>query len=659
MDKIERIKELIFILSKASVDYYKYDRPTMSDKQYDDLYDELECLEKETGIIMSNSPTQKVQGFVLDGLKKVKHDKPMLSANKTKSIEEIRRFIGDKKCVMSWKEDGLTIVLWYKDGVLDKAITRGQDGVIGEDVTHTMKMCKNIPFKLPHCVNLKTRGECLISWDEFNRINEELDEPYKHPRNLAAGTVRQLDANIAKDRNIEYKAFELIQDEMWEQSKEDAYLSEHLMDTEESFNYLSECGFDVVEHAVVTAKNFEEEINRFNPNEYGYPVDGLIFTYDDFKYGKLLGETTHHPLNMIALKWEDDLYETVLIDIKWQTSKTGLINPVAVFEPVDLDGAETTNATLHNLTYIEDLELGIGDTIQVYRANRVIPKVHDNLTRSNTWKYPDKCPVCGAKTEVHNENGSKTLHCTGDGCKGKLLGRLNTFVSKKGMNIDGLSEETLSKFVDIGWIKNLFDIYGNLHLHYSELINMGGFGKRSVEKLDAAIEKSKDVELKNFVASLSIPGIGSSQSKELAKNFTWDEFQEAGFGNYDFSELVGFGEVLNRNIHEWFKTMWDEDQIGQLVRNVRFKENKSMNIIHSNDLSGMVFVITGSLNHFTNRDEAKEWIEAFGGKVSGTVSSKTSYLVNNDVSSTSGKNKKAKNLGIPIISEAQLLEIAQ
>ncbi len=653
LDKIKRIKELVTLLSAASYAYYGKDNPIMSDKQYDNLYDELLELEKETGFILSGSPTQKVQGYIIDSLKKVKHSKPMLSANKTKDIQEIKKFIGDKPCVMSWKEDGLTIVLRYKDGVFSQAITRGQ-GDYGEDVTHTMKMCKNIPMKIPYCADIEVRGECVISWDDFNRINDELVTPYKHPRNLAAGSVRQLDSNIAKQRSISYKAFELVQDEIYSESKTHPILTEQLMNISESFDYLEECGFDVVEHEYVTKDNVEEIIKKYIPENYKLPVDGLIFEYDDYVYGKNLGETSHHPLNIMALKWADDLYETQLTDIEWTTSRTGLINPVAVFEPVDLDGAITTRATLHNVSYIEDLQLGIGDTIQVYRSNMVIPKVHDNLTRSNTWKLPNKCSCCGSDVEVHNDNGSKTLHCCNPDCKAKLIAKLTHAASKNALNIDGLSEATIEKFVNLGWIKSIKDIY---HLeNYKEMISdLEGFGRKSIEKLLKAIENSRYTDLSKFLYALSIPLIGKSASKDIARTceYNIDIFRMTI--NLEqtnaFKNIEGFGDEMNKSLVVW----WNKNKYDfcELVQELSFAIPNDNNL--SVNLFGKTFCITGTLSHYSNRNELIDVIERFGGKVVGSVSAKTDYLINNNKESESAKNKKARQLNISIISEEDFI----
>ena len=645
MDKIKRVKELIKVLNEASYAYYAQDSPIMSDKKYDDLYDELENLEFETGLVLAGSPTQKVQGYVIDSLKKVKHSKPMLSANKTKDIQEIKKFIGNHPCVMSWKEDGLTIVLRYVNGVFKQAITRGS-GDIGEDVTHTMRMCKNIPITLPFCVDIEVRGECVISWKEFERINNTLTEPYKHPRNLASGSVRQLDANVLKDRELTFIAFELVQDEIYK----NPILKEQLLNISDSFNYLEECGFQVVEHEYVTKDNVEELIKKYIPENYDYPVDGLIFEYDDYLYGKSLGETAKFPLNMMALKWADDLYETTLTNIEWSTSKSGLVNPVAVFKPVDLDGALTTRATLHNVSYIENLELGIGDTIQIYRSNMVIPKVHENLTRSNTWKLPDKCPCCGGDVKIHNENGSKTLHCLNPDCKAKLLGKLTHFVSKHAANIDGLSEQTLQKFIDLGWINSFKDIY-YLSEHKSTMYRLDGFGKKSIDKLLSNIEKSRNINFGNFLYALSIPLIGRSASKDIAKvcNYDIDQFRmiiglEA---EYAFTNIDGFGEEMNKSLQRWWNQY--KYEFCDLAKEFIFEKNDEVK--SKKDLSNKTIVITGSLVHYKNRDELVDMIESLGGKVSSSVSSKTDYLINNDINSSSSKNVKARKLGIPIISE--------
>lgn len=641
-----RIKELVGILQKASYAYYGLDSPLMTDKEYDDLYDELSMLEKETNCILVGSPTIKVQGYLLDGFTKVKHTKPMLSANKTKDTKEIEKFVTNNRFYGSYKLDGLTVVVRYKNGEFTQGITRGT-GIEGEDVTEQCRFIKNLPMTIPYKSNLELRGECVISWDEFKRINRNLDTPYSHPRNLASGTLRNLDLNIIKDRNLSFVVFECVTD-MKEDSKSETLIDVHNM------------GFEIVPITKLNS-TVDQVSNALQPEFYQYPTDGIIFELDSRKLSESLGSTSHHECCRMALKWEDELYDTVLKGIEWSTSKTGLINPVAVFEPVDLDGAITTRSTLHNVSYIENLQLGIGDTIQVYRANMVIPKVHSNLTRSNTWKLPDKCPCCGGDAEIHNENGSKTLHCMNPDCKAKLLGKLVHFVSKNAINIDGLSEQTLQKFINLGWLNSFRDIY-YLSEHKEEMYKLDGFGKKSVDKLLESIEKSRNTTLDRFIYGLCIPLIGRTASKEIALcckkvaiNNMWDDiYAFCNYGPFYPSELNGFGEVMCKSLNEYISE--NRNIIMKLskefnMKNVTKLEQKEESLLNKS------FVITGSLNHYKNRDELVNIIEQLGGKVSGSVSSKTNYLINNDVTSTSGKNKKAKDLGIPIISENQFVQM--
>lgn len=645
MDILDQITQLVNQLNMYSYHYYQLDDPLVSDKKYDDLMDQLVALEKETGIILATSPTQKVQGYVLDSLKKVKHTRPMLSADKTKDVNNIKKFIGNKRSVLSWKEDGLTIVVRYKNGELEKAITRGKDGIIGEDVTHTMKMCKNLPVKIPYESPLEVRGEGVISWEDFNKINESLEKPYTHPRNLAAGTVRQLDSSVARQRNIQFKAFELVQDDM----------EEH-MDIEKTFDFLKSLGFDVVEHEIVTKDNFEEVIQKFNPENYYLPVDGLIVRYDDYEYGRSLGVTSHHPLDIIALKWEDDLYETVLRDIEWSTSRTGLINPVAVFDEIDLDGALTTRATLHNISYIENLELGIGDTIQVYRSNKVVPKVHDNLTRSNTFSVPEVCPCCEGKAEVRNVNGSKMLYCCNPDCKAKLLTKFVHFVDKDSLDINSLSEATLDKFILMEWINCYKDIF-YLKDRYEDLVRLKGLGKKSADRLLDAIEKARNTTLDHFINALGIPLIGRIASKQISNYFHGNvkEFYDAWMNGFDFTVIADFGPSMNTAIHAYGRK--NKDEILELMNELSFGD-ESVNQ-EEMILEGKTFVITGSLKEFKNRDELVKTIESYGGKVSGSVSKNTSFLINNDKESKSSKNTKAKQLGVEIISENDFIRMCE
>jgi len=638
LDKIGRIKELVGILQKAAYAYYGLDSPLMTDKEYDDLYDELSALEKETNCVLAGSPTVKVQGYVLDGFTKVRHTKPMLSANKTKETNEIKKFVGEKSFYGSYKLDGLTVVVRYKDGKFTQGITRG-NGIEGEDITEQCKFIKNLPMNISYKKDLELRGECVISWDEFRRINKDLDTPYSHPRNLAAGTLRNLDLNINKERNLSFVVFECVTD-----LKKDSK-SETLIDV---YNM----GFEIVPITKLNS-TVNQVHDALQPEFYQYPVDGIIFELDSRKLSESLGATSHHEYCRMALKWEDELYETKLKDIEWNTSKTGLINPVAVFDPVDLNGAITTRAALHNVSYIENLQLGIGDTIQVYRANMVIPKVHSNLTMSNTWKLPDKCPCCRGDVEIHNENGSKTLHCTNPDCKAKLLGKLVHFVSKNAINIDGLSEQTLQKFIDLRWLESFKDIY-YLSEHKNEMYKLDGFGKKSVDKLLESIEKSRNTTLDRFIYGLCIPLIGRTASKDIANNFNYDyeQFRKYGIVTH-YKGIDGFGDSMNDSIHDYLRK--NHMMVEMLADEFTFIVNeKSENKVN---LSNKTFVITGSLNHYKNRDELVSIIEQLGGKVSGSVSAKTNYLINNDTESNSSKNKKAKELGIPIMSENQFVQM--
>ncbi len=640
MDKVQRIKELTSILQKASYAYYGLDRPLMTDKEYDDLYDELSTLEKETNCVLAGSPTIKVQGYLLNGFTKVKHTKPMLSANKTKDTKEIEKFVTNNRFYGSYKLDGLTVVVRYKNGEFTQGITRG-NGIEGEDVTEQCRFIKNLPMSIPYKNNLELRGECVISWDEFKRINKDLDIPFSHPRNLAAGTLRNLDLNIIRERNLSFVVFECVTD-MKEDSKSETLIDVHNM------------GFEIVPITKLNS-TVDQVSNALQPEFYQYPTDGIIFELDSRKLSESLGSTSHHECCRMALKWEDELYETTLKDIEWNTSKTGLINPVAVFEPVDLDGAITTRATLHNVSYIEDLQLGIGDTIQVYRANMVIPKVHNNLTRSNAWKLPDKCPCCGGDVEIHNENGSKTLHCTNLDCKAKLLEKLVHFVSKNAINIDGLSEQTLQKFIDLGWLNSFKDIY-YLSEYKEEMYKLDGFGKKSVDKLLESIEKSRNTTLDRFIYGLCIPLIGRTASKVIAKEFNnqAEEFYDIWCHSYDFTKLDDFGDAMNNSMKVFIKDNYG--WIAELIGEFNFRESDNNGNVKQ-VLEGETFVITGSLKAYKNREELVSVIERNGGKVSGSVSAKTSYLINNDVASASGKNKKAHDLGIPIISEGEFIQM--
>lgn len=659
MEKVERIKELTKELNKYRDSYYNDSKSLISDYEYDNLYDELQKLEDETGLSFANSPTKTVGYEVKSELKKVKHSHPMLSLSKTKSEEDLKKFASDKDCILSLKMDGLTVLLTYEDGKLVKAETRG-DGIEGEDITHNAKVFENIPLTIDYKGRFEIEGEAIITYDDFEKINVTLpeDKKYKNPRNLVSGSVRQLDSGIAAKRHIKFIAWKVPV--MEENKISNSFLHR--------LNYAKCLGFETVPFLTYTNKSDDRENlslmieslkNCAKVN--GYPIDGLVCVYNDIKYGESLGMTGHHPKHSIAFKFYDEEVETTLLDIEWSLGKSGQLTPVAIFKPVEIDGTIVERASVHNVSILTELDLQIGDTITVYKANQIIPQIKENLSAKGREvdyiKIIGYCPICDAPTEIKKDNDTQVLMCTNPYCKGKLLGRLSHFVSKKGMNIDGLSEETLKKFIDLGWLNNILDIY-NLPVHFNELSKMDGFGARSVKKLQDAIEKSKTVDLQHFIAALSIPNIGTSQSKELAKRFkTWEEFEKAGFGSYNFSSLGGFGSVLNKSIHTWFNTMWNEDKIGELVKIITFVTNDSS--AKSDKLNGKTFVITGSLTHYPNRDTLKSAIESMDGKVSGSVNKNTFALINNNVNSTSSKNKKAKDLGVQIITEEQFIELVK
>ena len=648
MDKIKRLKELIEILNNASNAYYN-STPNMTDYEWDKLYDELKALEKETKIIYPDSPTQNVGYKVLDEIKEVKHNHLMLSLDKCHTEQELIDFAKDKNCILSVKADGLTTSLHYFDGQLIGAETRG-NGISGSDVLENVLNIKNVPHTIPYKDELIIDGETIIDWNTFNKINENLpagQDKYKHPRNLVSGTITMLDTNIAASRNMRFIAWRVIKG----------------LNEKSVFFALKEAeklGFEIIPMWTYTNKSTDKEnISAMlsdlqdKANELDIPYDGAVMAYDDIEYGNSLGRTDKFFRHSISYKYEDELFETTLEDIEWNTSKTGLINPVAKFKETVIDGASVTRATLHNISYIENLQLGIGDKIRIYKANKIIPKVHDNLTRSNTWKLPNKCPNCGGNVEVHNENGSKTLHCINDNCPAKLLGKLVHFCSKNAINIEGMSEATLQFLIDKGWIKSFHDIY-KLDYHRENWKEYDGFGDKSVDKLLDAIEDSRNTTLDRFIYSLSIPQIGRSASKDIAKFFNnnYEEFKMYRT-TIDYTQIDGFGESMNNSLHKWLNE--NHITMEELAKEFTFKNEK--NNSSSVDLSGKTFVITGSLIHYKNRDELVSIIESMGGKVSGSVSAKTSYLINNDTQSSSSKNQKAKQLNIPIISEQNFINM--
>ena len=654
MDKIKRIQELVKQLNEYRDSYYNEARPVVSDAAYDRLFDELSELEKDTGIVYANSPTQTVGYVVKSELEKVKHSHPMLSLDKTKSVDDLVKFAREKDCILSLKMDGLTCLLTYENGELVQAETRG-DGEVGELITHNAKVFDNIPLTIDYKGHFEIEGEAIITYDDFNKINEFLsdDKKYKNPRNLASGSVRQLDSKTAAKRHIKFIAWK-VPTEVPEGICSNSFL--HRLMCARDF------GFEIISFLAYSSSDKEHlpemiESLKTKAHNYGYPIDGLVMTYNDIQYGESLGMTGHHPKHSIAFKFYDEEVETVLKNIEWSMGKIGSLTPVAIFDPVEIDGTMVERASLHNVSILTKLDLQIGDTIIVYKANQIIPQVKENLSakdRESAYiRIPSQCPVCESSTQIVKENDSEVLMCTNPHCKGKLLGRVSHFVSKKGMDISGLSEETIKKFIELGWITEITDVY-NLEQHYDRLSTMSGFGKKSVDKLRKSIENSKTVRLDKFITSLSIPGIGTSQSKELAAAFsTWNEFRDASVGFYNFTQLDGFGDVLNNNIHSWFTDMCDiADKLASFMT---FETGVNQNTDDS--LNSKSFVVTGKVFRFKNRDEVKAEIEKRGGKVTGSVTKSTYALINNDIESNSSKNKKAKELGVKIITEDQLIEM--
>ena len=636
MNKPERIKELVAILQNASIAYYKYDSPIMSDKEYDSLFDELTRLEKHTGIILAGSPTQKVQGYLLDGFDKIEHSKPMLSAAKTKDPEEIKKFLGGQEWYCSYKLDGGTVVLRYENGELIQGITRG-NGLIGEDITEQCKCISNIPLKIPYKDYIEVRGECVISWKNFNDINNTLDKPYSNPRNLATGSLRQLDLDIVKSRKLSFVVFEVIEPILYDKLF--------------ALDRMEHLGFEVVK--IEDTYNVDDCINNMKPNNYKYPTDGLVFEFRNNEYSRSLGATAHHENCRMALKWEDDLYPTKLKDIEWTMGKTGVLTPAIVFEPVEIDGTIVQRASVHNVSILKQLHFTNHCTCYIYKANMIIPQCdHTDDDGDSEIKIPTKCPICGAPTEIRQDNDTEILVCTDSRCEGKLLGKLIHFCSKNAMNIEGLSEETLKKLLDECFVRDYIDIYELKAGFYNDIINLPGFNKRSTDNLMNSIEKSKHTTLDRFLYSLSIPLIGRTASKTISNYFNgdFDKFwEEVCTKKFNFKRLNDFGEKMAASIGEYIDVFHSE--IEELASYMTFEVGQKKDKI----FDGLIFVITGSVNHFKNRDEMKEKIESFGGKVTGSVSSKTSYLVNNDINSNSSKNRKAKSLGVPIITEEQFL----
>lgn len=645
-DKITRMKELINILNKASELYYQKNTIMMTDYEYDHLYDELVELEKETNMTLSNSPTINVEPEISSSLKQVEHPSPMLSLAKTKKVSELENFLGNKEGLLSWKLDGLTIVLTYEDGKLISGVTRGT-GIIGELVTENVKQFKNVPLTIPYKGRLVLRGEAIIKYSDFNRMNEELGDgssQYKNPRNLCSGSVRQLDSSITAKRCVNCIIFALI-----ESSTNISNLKS------ECFDWLKNQGFEVVEHYKVTKNTVKEQVLMFKEKvkEYDIPSDGLVITYDDIAYGNSLGTTAKFPKHSLAFKWKDETVATTLRKVDWLVSRTGLINPVAVFDPVELEGTIVSRASVHNVSILEGLKLGIGDTIMVYKANMIIPQIASNSTQSGNLEIPDRCPVCGSKASIISNSDVKYLYCMNDFCKAKLIKRLSLFVSRNAMNIDGISDMILNKLITEKIVNNYKDLY-HLDRYKDKIIAFDGFGEKSYNNMVNSIEKSRHVKLANFIYALGIPDIGFSRAKLICNHFNNDFNKISNLTYEELSNISGVGDVIAK---EWIDTFSNPDFIEELKELKEEIDIPKASTNSNKDLDGLTFVITGSLNKFTNRDTMIEFIEEHGGKVVTSISSKVNYLINNDITSTSTKNNKAKELGINIIDEDKFLEL--
>lgn len=646
--KLTRIKELVELLNRASKAYYQEDTEIMSNYEYDKLYDELVQLESEAGIVLAGSPTVNVGYEAVNELPKEEHESPMLSLDKTKSIEALADWIGDNKALLSWKLDGLTIVLTYNKGELQKAVTRG-NGEVGEVITNNARVFRNLPLKISFTGELVIRGEAVIGYSDFKKINEKieaLEAKYKNPRNLCSGSVRQLNNEITADRNVKFYAFSLV--------KADGLNFNN--SRKEQFEWLKEQGFDVVYYKMVTGSTLEDTVLEFEKKitDNDLPSDGLVVIYDDIEYGKSLGSTAKFPRDSIAFKWADEKKETKLSEIEWSASRTGLINPVAIFEPVELEGTTVSRASVHNISILEALELGIGDTIEVYKANMIIPQIAENLTRSNTVEIPDNCPVCGHETIIKEVNNIKTLYCTNSDCEAKKIKAFTLFVSRDAMNIDGLSEATLEKFIASGFIKEFADIY-RLSEYKNEIIDMKGFGKDSYNNIEKSIEASRNTTLVRVIYSLGIANIGLSNAKVLCKQYDYDLDKIISADREELAQIDGVGGIIADSIVTYFENSDNIEKLNRLLAELNIE--KPVIDEETQVLKGKTFVITGSVSHFANRNELKAVIEDKGGKVTGSVTSKTAYLINNDKQSASSKNKKAKELGVEIISEEDFLKM--
>ena len=645
--KNERMKELVSLLNKASRAYYQEAQEIMSNYEYDRLYDELKDLEDELGITLSNSPTVNVGYEVVSELPKERHESPMLSLDKTKEVEELKDFVGDQKVLMSWKMDGLTVVLTYRDGKLYKAVTRG-NGEVGEVITNNAKVFKNVPVQIAYQGELILRGEAVIGYKDFEKINQEIedvDARYKNPRNLCSGSVRQLNNQITAKRNVMFYAFTLVQADGVDFQNSRACQME----------WLKSQGFTTVEYYMVTRDTVEDEVAKFSSkiSENDFPSDGLVLTYDDIAYGRSLGRTAKFPRDSFAFKWQDEIRETVLRAIEWSPSRTGLINPVAIFDPVELEGTTVSRASVHNISIMEELELGIGDRIEVYKANMIIPQIAENLTRSGVKDIPCKCPVCQGETKIRQVGNAKALYCMNPECQAKHVKSFALFVSRDALNIEGLSEATLEKFISRGYIHTFADIF-HLDQYKEEIQKMEGFGEKSYKKLTESIEKARTTTLPRVIYSLGIAGIGLANAKVICRELKYDVESLLKVSEEELNEIQGVGEVLAKAFVGYFADAKHVENFRRLLNELTIPEET---VTKQQIFEGVNFVITGSVKHFANRGEVKELIESLGGKVTGSVTSKTNYLINNDVTSTSSKNKKANELGIPIISEETFLEL--
>lgn len=648
MDSMKRMKELIPLLTQASRAYYQEDRELMSNYEYDKLYDELLKLEAETGITLAGSPTTMVGYEALEELPKEAHEKPMLSLDKTKDVETLRSFVGTHKTLLSWKLDGLTIVLTYQDGKLEKAVTRG-NGVIGEVITNNARVFKNIPLQISHKGNLVLRGEAIITYSDFEKINseiEDVDAKYKNPRNLCSGSVRQLNNEITAKRNVHFYAFSLVQAEGVDFQNS----------VEQQFLWLQKQGFDVVEYRAVTQDTLDEAMQYFEHqvSENDFPSDGLVALYDDIAYGASLGSTAKFPRNAFAFKWKDEIKETTLREIEWSPSRTGLINPVAIFDPIELEGTTVSRASVHNVSILKELQLGIGDKIQVYKANMIIPQIAENLTRSGNLEIPHSCPVCQKEARILKTNEVESLYCMNLDCQAKKIKSFTLFVSRDAMNIDGLSEATLEKFILKGFIKDFGDVF-EISRYKDQIVEMEGFGEKSYENLVASLENAKHTTLPRVLYSLGIANIGLANAKVICREFGYDVEKLIHASAEEINAIEGIGPVIAKAFTDYFSNEENLKKFHHLMSHLELEEVQKE---ENQTFAGKQFVITGSVVHFANRSQLKEFIEQRGGKVTGSVTSKTDYLINNDTASNSSKNKKAKELGIPILSEEDFLERA-